>query len=68
MLEIQYVVRTMMFLCTNIHQEFFIKGMESKSGNKIKVRIVRHGGEKDIINDVTPNPVVWVENKGWFHC
>jgi hypothetical protein len=29
--------------------------MESKSGNKIKVRIVRHGGEKDIINDVTPN-------------
>ena len=47
---------------------FYQGYVESKSGNKIKVRIVRHGGEKDIINDVTPNPVVWVENKGWFHC
>lgn len=49
--------------------KIYYKGyVESKSGSKLKVRIVSHGGEKDIINDVSPNPVLWVENKGWFHC
>lgn len=49
--------------------KIFYQGyVESKSGHKIKVRIFKHGGEKVIINDVTPNPVLWVESTGWFHC
>ncbi|HHP2754014.1 TPA: hypothetical protein ACRX4O_004545 [Klebsiella quasipneumoniae] len=42
--------------------------VEAKADNKLKVRIFWHGGEGFIINDVTPNPLIWTENKGWFHC
>lgn len=42
--------------------------VEAKTDHKLKVRVFWHGGEGFIINDVTPNPLIWTENKGWFHC
>ncbi|WP_228084744.1 MULTISPECIES: hypothetical protein [Enterobacteriaceae] len=43
--------------------------VEKKVKNKLQLRLVWHGGNGFVINDVTPsNNIIWSSPNGWKHC
>lgn len=43
--------------------------VEKKVGDKTQLRLVWHGGDGFVINDINENnKIVWVSPKGWKHC
>lgn len=43
--------------------------VEKKEKNKLQLRLVWHGGNGFVINDITPsNNIIWSSPNGWKHC
>lgn len=43
--------------------------VEKKGGNKLQLRLVWHGGNGFVVDDITnTNNIIWSSPKGWHHC
>ncbi|RWS65919.1 hypothetical protein DN597_21245 [Enterobacter cloacae] len=43
--------------------------VEKKEKNKLQLRLVWHGGDRFLVNDITNvNNIIWSSPKGWRHC
>ncbi|TYF90401.1 hypothetical protein DJ536_22755 [Enterobacter hormaechei] len=43
--------------------------VEKKEKNKLQLRLVWHGGDGFVVNDITNvNNIIWSSPKGWRHC
>ncbi|EGX15093.1 hypothetical protein ECTX1999_5398 [Escherichia coli TX1999] len=53
----------------NIPELLTIKHMLKKRKNKLQLRLVWHGGNGFVINDIAPsNNIIWSSPNGWKHC
>ncbi|EFI3271195.1 hypothetical protein BCC92_005015, partial [Escherichia coli] len=43
--------------------------VEKKEKNKLQLRLVWHGGNGFVVNDITSsNNIIWSSPNGWRHC